>query len=185
MYVPFPPQHLNINNTHSILNLQLPLAQPIFLVILRNQRLHIPNALSIFINTSITTEEAHSRNTQDSLGDPLILVLVRLIDQSLRLDVTVEIIRDKVIVAMVFDSANEGSERTGVAKGVGFDTFEDLGEVGVESVRAVGMGVAEVFDVFRKVAEEEDVVFADFAGDFNLVFLLVGPKTYIEGKDLR
>lgn len=31
------------------------------------------------------------------------------------------------------------------------------------------MGVAEVFDVFGEVAEEEDVVLANLAGDFNLV----------------
>lgn len=31
------------------------------------------------------------------------------------------------------------------------------------------MGVAEVLDVFREVAEEEDVGFPDLAGDFNLL----------------
>ena len=30
------------------------------------------------------------------------------------------------------------------------------------------MGVAEVFDVFGEVAEEEDVLFADFARDLDL-----------------
>ncbi len=30
------------------------------------------------------------------------------------------------------------------------------------------MGVAQVFDVFGQVAEEEDVGFADFAGYFDL-----------------
>lgn len=34
------------------------------------------------------------------------------------------------------------------------------------------MGVTEVLDVFGQVAEEEDVGFADFAGDFDLEFLL-------------
>jgi hypothetical protein len=29
--------------------------------------------------------------------------------------------------------------------------------------------VAEVFDVFSEVTKEEDVVLADFAGDFNLL----------------
>jgi hypothetical protein len=31
------------------------------------------------------------------------------------------------------------------------------------------VGVAELFDVLGEVAEEEDVVLADFAGDFDLV----------------
>jgi hypothetical protein len=31
------------------------------------------------------------------------------------------------------------------------------------------MGVAEVFDVFGQVAEEEYVVFSDFTGNFNLL----------------
>ena len=33
---------------------------------------------------------------------------------------------------------------------------------------AVGVGVAQVFDVFGEVAEEEDVVGGDFAGYFDL-----------------
>ena len=33
---------------------------------------------------------------------------------------------------------------------------------------AVGVGVAEIFDVFGEVAEEEDVVGGDFAGYFDL-----------------
>lgn len=31
------------------------------------------------------------------------------------------------------------------------------------------MSVAEVFDVFGEVAKEEDIGFADFAGDFDLL----------------
>ena len=33
------------------------------------------------------------------------------------------------------------------------------------------MGVTEIFDVLGKVAEEEDVVLTNFAGDFNLRML--------------
>ena len=70
---------------------------------------------------------------------------------------------------MVDDGVAEGGEAAGVAKGVGFDGGEDLGEGGVEGEGAVVVGVAEVFDVFGQVAEEEDVGFADFAGDFDLL----------------
>lgn len=96
-----------------------------------------------------------------------------------------EIIRDKVVITMVLDSSNQSSKGTGVTKGVGFDGLKDFGEVGVESVRAVGVSVTEVFDVFCEVAEEEDVVFADFAGDFNLVFLLAESKDLARLVDLH
>lgn len=41
------------------------------------------------------------------------------------------------------------------------------------------MCVAEVFDVFGEVAEEEDVGFADFAGDFDLWYEV--SRRFLEG----
>ena len=70
---------------------------------------------------------------------------------------------------MVDDGVAEGSEAVGVAKGVGLDGVEDFGEVGVEGEGTVVVGVAEVFDVFGQVAEEEDVGFADLACDLDLL----------------
>ena len=84
------------------------------------------------------------------------------------LDITIEIIAHEVIVAVVGDRVAESEEAAGVAEGVGFDGVENAREVGVESEGAVGVGVAEVFDVFGEVAEEEDVVGGDFAGYFDL-----------------
>lgn len=70
---------------------------------------------------------------------------------------------------MIDDAVAEGVEARGVAEGSRADGGEDAGEVWVEGEGvAVGVGVAEVFDVFGEVAEEEDVGFADFAGDFDL-----------------
>jgi len=66
------------------------------------------------------------------------------------------------------DGADERRELALVAKGAGADRVEDLLEVRVDGVGAVGVRVAEVFDIFGEVAEEEDVGFADFAGDFDL-----------------
>lgn len=66
------------------------------------------------------------------------------------------------------DSGDHGAKVVGGAKGAFFDFVEDLVEAGVNGVGAVVVGVAEVFDVFREVAEEEDIVLANFAGDFNL-----------------
>jgi len=79
-----------------------------------------------------------------------------------------EIIRDQIIITVILDSVDQCGEGTCVTEHTTFDGVEDLEEVGVECVCAVGMGVTKIFDVFGEVAEEEDVVFADFAGNFNL-----------------
>ena len=44
------------------------------------------------------------------------------------------------------------------------------------------MGVAEVFDVFGEVAEEEDVVGGDFAGYFDLGCQVLGGIYLGEGR---
>ena len=87
----------------------------------------------------------------------------------MRLDVAVEVVADEVIVAVVADGADEGGELVGVAESVGLDGVEDFDEIRVYGVGAVVVCVAQIFDVFGQVAEEEDVVFADLAGDFDLV----------------
>ncbi len=69
---------------------------------------------------------------------------------------------------MVGDAAAQRAEAAAVAEGVGADGGEDRGEGGVERECAVGVSVAQVFDVFGEVAEEEDVGFADFARYFDL-----------------
>jgi hypothetical protein len=151
---------------------QLPLPKPTVITLLHRQRLHIPNHLRILINTSITTKEPHPRHTQNRLRDPLVLVLVRLVHKRLSLDIAVEVIRDEVVVSVVFDGAGQGTERACVAEGAGLDRLEDFEEVWVEGVGAVVVGVAEVFDVFGEVPEEEDVVLSDLAGDFDLLLLV-------------
>lgn len=79
-----------------------------------------------------------------------------------------EIVGDEIIVSVLGDGRHERGELAGVAEGAGCDGVEDFGEVRVEVEAAVEVAVAELFDVFGEVAEEEDVLFADFAGDFNL-----------------
>lgn len=69
---------------------------------------------------------------------------------------------------MIDDAVAQRTEAGGVPEGVGFDGVEDAGEVGVELEVAVVVRVAQVFDVFGEVAEEEDVGFADFARYFDL-----------------
>ena len=83
-------------------------------------------------------------------------------------DVAVEIIRDEIVISLIDNAVAQGGKSTRVAESTTFDGVENFGEVAVELEVAVGVGVAEVFDVFSEVAEKEDVGFADFARDFNL-----------------
>lgn len=136
--------------------------------LLRRQRFHIPNHIRILLNAPITAEKPHATNTSDAFTDPLILILVRLIHKRMRLDVAIKVIAHEVVIAVIDDGIAERGETSSVAEHAGFNGVEDLFEVFVELEGAVVVGVAEVFDVFGEVAEEEDVVFADFAGDFDL-----------------
>ena len=87
----------------------------------------------------------------------------------MRLDIAVEVVADEIVVAVIADGADEGGELVRVAESVRLDGVEDFDQVRVHGVTAVVVRVPEVFHVFGKVAEEEDVVFADFAGDFDLI----------------
>jgi hypothetical protein len=70
---------------------------------------------------------------------------------------------------MVLNRADEGRESTCITEGALLDFFEDSGEIRVEGVRAVVMGMTEILNVFSEVTEEEDVVLANFTSDFNLI----------------
>lgn len=139
----------------------------------RNNRLNIPDHLRVFIDAPITAKEAHPAHTRDALGQPLFLVLVCLINQILRLAVAVEVIRDKIVVAMVNDCTRECRKGSRIAEHATLDSCENLLELFVELVVAVDVSMAELFDVFCQVAKEEDVIFADFAGDFDLVHVSI------------
>ena len=71
---------------------------------------------------------------------------------------------------MLVDGVDKGGEVALVAECAALDGVEDFLELGVELEIAVEVVVTEIFDVFGEVAEEEDVLFADFAGDFNLEY---------------
>ena len=83
-------------------------------------------------------------------------------------DVAVEVVGDEVVVALVDDGVAQGAEAVRVAEPTALDGVKDFGEVRVEFEVAVGVGVAEVFDVLGEVTEEEDVGLADFAGDLDV-----------------
>lgn len=149
-----------------VLVLQLPLGGAVRR--LRLERLNVPDTLRVFVNAAVGAEETHAGDALDRLADPLLLVLVSLVNERVRLDVAVEVVRDEVVVAVVADGRDEGGKVRRVAESALLDLGEDLGEVWVDVVRAVGVRVTEIFNVLGEVAEEEDVVLANLAGDFNL-----------------
>lgn len=132
------------------------------------QRLDIPNTISILVGNAIHGEEAHARNRGNRLSQPLFLVLEGFIDHLVRGDVGVEVIRDKIVVTMLFDRGCQSGEVTLIAEGVTLDGIEDTLQLWIELEIAVEVTVAEILDVFGEIAEEEYVLFTDFTGNFDL-----------------
>ena len=86
----------------------------------------------------------------------------------MRGDVGVEIVRDEVVITVLFDRAYQRGEISFVAEHIVFDCVEDALQLWVQLEAAVEVSVAQVLDVFSEVTEEEDVLLADFAGDLDL-----------------
>jgi hypothetical protein len=59
-----------------------------------------------------------------------------------------KVIRHEVEITMVLDRTNESAEWRWVAKCAFLDLVEDFGEVWVDDMRAVGVSMAEVLNVF-------------------------------------
>ena len=135
---------------------------------LRWNWLDVPNHLRILHNTSITAKGAHPRNGRNAPRHPLLLLLILHVNELLGLAVRRKVIGDEVVVAMVNDAVDERGEGTGLPKSTLFNLIKDLGKGFVEMVIAIDVGVAQIVDVFGEVAEEENVVLADFARDFDL-----------------
>lgn len=78
------------------------------------------------MNTTIATEKPHAAHTGNALGNPLVLVFIRLVDKRMRLDIAIEIIRNKIVVAVIGDGVAESAEAVCIAKGATFDGIKDL-----------------------------------------------------------
>jgi hypothetical protein len=74
---------------------------------------------------------------------------------------------------MLHDAIKQGGEALGIAKGAAVDVIKYIGELRLELVLLVQMRVTEVLNILRKVTEQEDVLFTNLAGDFNLLRVLV------------
>lgn len=96
------------------------------------------------------------------------MVLVGLVNECLRLNVRVEIVRHEVVVTVVFNGTNKSTEVACITKGTRLDSIKNFDEFGVKSVCAVCVCMAEILNIFGQITKEEDVVLSNFTGDFNL-----------------
>lgn len=72
-------------------------------LVLNVQRFDIPDTISVLISNAIHREESHTRDRGNRLGQPLLLILEGLVDHLVRGDVGVEIVRDEVVITVLFD----------------------------------------------------------------------------------
>jgi hypothetical protein len=138
------------------------------ILFLGHDGLNVPYALRILVDTPVTREETHPRDSRNCLRRPLLRVLVALVNELLRLDVRRKVVRHKVVVTVVDDAVEQCREGLRIAKGTVMDAVENSGESRVQLVVLVEVSVTEIVDVFSEVAEEEDVVLANLACNFNL-----------------
>lgn len=132
------------------------------------QWLNVPDAISVLDDAAIAREESHAADARDALCDPFFLVPVSLVDECVGLDVTVEVIADEIVVAVVGNGVDQSRKSVLVAKHVSANGLEDLLKVRINSVRTVVMVVSKILNVFGEIAEEENVRLAYLTSDFNL-----------------
>lgn len=130
--------------------------------------LGIPDLLCILFDATIRAEEAHSRHGSNGLGQPFVLVFVRLIDELLRVDVALEVVGDQVVIAMVDNAVDQSAELACIAERPVADGVKNARQLRVELEAAVEVVVTEIFDILGEITEQEDVVLADFSGDLNV-----------------
>jgi hypothetical protein len=88
------------------MHLQLIRQQSTVLVLLRRQGLYVPDALCVLVHASVAGEESHASYRGDRLRCPLILVLVCFVYKRLRLDIAMEVVRNEVVVSMIFNATD-------------------------------------------------------------------------------
>ncbi len=79
-----------------------------------------------------------------------------------------EVIRYKIVVAMVLNGRNESRKGVSITKCALLDFSQDLGKIRINCVRAIVVSMAKVLDIFSKITEEEYVIFTNLTGDFDL-----------------
>lgn len=90
----------------------------------------------------------------------------------MRLQVAPEIIANKIVITVLNDRVHERGEGALVTECARVDGVKDALQIRIDVEFLVEVGVAEVLDVFGEIAEEEDVLVTDFAGNFDLEMLV-------------
>lgn len=97
--------------------------------ILDQKWLDVPNTLGILVDASVRTKEAHSGDAADTLGHPLILVSVFVVHHLLGIDVTLEIVRYQIVVAVIANGRHQGTKIIGLSELATLDGLKDFGQV--------------------------------------------------------
>lgn len=84
------------------------------------------------------------------------------------LAVAVEIVADQVVVTMILNSTDQGTESTLIAESTILDAVEDLDKLRVDAVVAIEMGMSEILNILREVTEEENILFANLTSDLDV-----------------
>ena len=79
-----------------------------------------------------------------------------------------EVIRDKVVIAVLNNCIDKSGESPLVAELARLDRFEDFLQCWINLILAIEVVVAEIFNIFSKVAKEENILVACFPSDFDL-----------------
>lgn len=131
--------------------------------------LSVPDTLGVFVDASIAAEETHACDRSDTLRNPLILITVCFVDQLVRLNVAVEVIRNKIEIPVLSHSSNQGAKVMRASERALLNFLEYLLKVRINCMRTVGVGVSQVIDIFGQITKEEDVAVSDFPSNLNLV----------------
>jgi hypothetical protein len=129
--------------------------------------LDVPDHLGILLDTTIGSEETHAGDCENGLVQPSLLVLEGFINGIVSLDVCFKVGRSQPVV-VVDDSVGQSRELIRMTEHTTVDGIKDLLETFVNQDTFVGMLVTDVFNIFGKVTEQEDVVFANLSGDFDV-----------------
>ena len=131
----------------------------------------MPDVFGVFADGAVAGELAGGGDVHQGGFVPGVLVAVEGLDAILGLDVVGQVFEEHVVVVVVEEVLEEGLEDPGGHEGedVAADHVERALDLGVALVDGLGVvGGAELGDFFGFEAEDDDVVVADFLGDFDV-----------------
>jgi hypothetical protein len=132
--------------------------------------LDVPDAISILVDCTIAREEAHPADACNALGDPSILILVTLVNEILGFEVAFEVVRYQVVVTMINNGINQSLELICTSELSASNGVEDSLKSSVDGLGGEAVSMSEILNILSNVSEQEDVVFTNLTGDFDLSY---------------